>query len=197
MAKQDSTPSPTIENAGGRTLGEVEDHDQETARRYKEEYPWSDQLAVEIGVRLVSARLALSGAIERRVNEVAPGSFARFGVLRTLQLAPGQRMTQKEISQRQGVTSGNVTRLIDGLEKDGLVKRSANDRDRRLTYVELTPAGKDLGSQLLPAVARFSEQVCAGFTDAEKRQLRDLLRRYKSYVRSALEDNVGDSGRSS
>ncbi len=194
MAKQDGTPSSAIENADARSL---EDHDQETARRYKEEYPWSDQLAVEIGVRLVSARLALGGAVERRVNEIAPGSFARFGVLRTLQLAPGQRMTQKEISQRQGVTSGNVTRLIDGLERDGLVKRSANDSDRRLTYVELTQAGKELGSQLLPAVARFSAQVCSAFTDAEKRQLRDLLRRYKSYVTRALEGDPADSDRSS
>jgi DNA-binding MarR family transcriptional regulator len=69
-----------------------------------------------------------------------------------------------------------MTRLIDGLEEDGLVRRVPSSEDRRSIFVELTPAGLELCRRLIPAVARYSVEVCEGMSVADQKQFVNLLK---------------------
>ncbi len=67
-------------------------------------------------------------------------SFARLKLLGTLKHSGPTIMN--ELSEHLMVTPRNVTALVDGLEKEGLVRRVPHPTDRRATYIELTSAGE-------------------------------------------------------
>src|SRR5262245_46133196 len=64
---------------------------------------------------------------------------ARGRLLMALQCRGGCKMS--ELSAQLSVTPRNVTKLVDGLEEEGLVKREAHPKDRRATVVRLTDRG--------------------------------------------------------
>jgi len=67
-------------------------------------------------------------------------SFARLKLLGTLKHSGPTIMN--ELSEHLMVTPRNVTALVDGLEKEGLVRRTPHPTDRRAILIELTPAGE-------------------------------------------------------
>ena len=54
-----------------------------------------------------------------------------------------------DLGDELGVTARYVTSLVDGLEKEGLVRRVPHPTDRRATIIESTPKGGDLGVMML------------------------------------------------
>src|SRR6266498_3770887 len=106
---------------------------------YKDAYPWADLAALELNQRMAAAESARRAAMVHRWNAIGLSkATGQYTVLRNLRFAGENRMTQSEIGRHMNVTSSNVTRLIDGLEQEGLVRRTADHSDRRVTYVELT-----------------------------------------------------------
>ena len=92
-------------------------------------------------------------------------------------------MAQNQISRELGVSRTNITNLIDGLERDGLVRRVANPADRRVSHAQLTPEGERLCAYILPVMTRYMEETCDIFDDQEKAQLKSYLRRYRRNIR--------------
>lgn len=84
-------------------------------------------------------------------------------------------LPQAELSRRLLVTAGNVTGLIDRMERLGWVKRVPDPEDRRVSRVQLTTAGKSAAGELIPQHSGDIEQVFNTLTDREKLQLRSLL----------------------
>src|SRR5687767_1998703 len=80
-----------------------------------------------------------------------------------------------ELGESLGMSPRNMTVLVDGLEKEGLVRRVSHRHDRRIKLVELTPAGRrvaeqDLGPSQLAAASLFDD-----FTAEERADLLRLL----------------------
>jgi MarR family 2-MHQ and catechol resistance regulon transcriptional repressor len=147
-----------------------------TALSYHSEFPWADTTAIEVALSLFRANRILGAGLARYLDNLGLGiSRARYTVLRTLYFAKGNRMPQNEIGREMGVSKTNVTNLIDGLEKDGLVVRVTNPVDRRVTYAQLTPEGEELCSALMPEMTKFMQDVTRGFTDEEKALFRQFL----------------------
>src|SRR4029078_11918724 len=73
-----------------------------------------------------------------RVNHKT--TLPRFDVMAALYRRRGS-VTMSELSRLLLVSNGNATAVVDRLEQDGLVKRSASDSDRRTVYVALTKEG--------------------------------------------------------
>jgi MarR family 2-MHQ and catechol resistance regulon transcriptional repressor len=96
----------------------------------------------------------------------------QFGVLESLYhlgtMCPG------EISTKLLTSGGNLTLVIDNLEKRGLVRRDRSEEDRRMIRVSLTDKGHQLIHELLPGhVAAITEQMSL-LTPEEQRILGDL-----------------------
>jgi DNA-binding MarR family transcriptional regulator len=107
-------------------------------------------------------------------------SMARYTVLRILYFADGRLISQKEIGDQTRATSANVTYLIDGLEREGLVERVQDPQDRRFSYVRLTPEGEALAASLVPLMVEFMDHLLRGFSEDEKRTFIDLLARVQA-----------------
>jgi len=152
----------------GETQGVLGGPDQ-IALRYKETCDWADLAALRINLWLIEGYRSLIAGLHGVLDAVDPSMSApRFLALRDLYLAEGHRLIQGEIQRRGKTSSGSVTRLMDGLEQDGLITRVFNAKDRRTNYVELTPKGLVVCDHLIPAVARYSVDVCAGIEAGDR-----------------------------
>ena len=68
-------------------------------------------------------------------------TLSDFEVLLRLARAPERRMRRVDLAEQVLLTASGVTRLLDGLERSGLVERGACATDRRVVYAVLTDAG--------------------------------------------------------
>jgi len=166
-----TTPRPDKESAG-----ESGDRVHDLVLSYLHEFPWADIPALEANLALHET----SNALQRALGQfIAPVGYAlgppRYLVVRAIFLEETGRLSLSEIAKRIGVTTTNVTNLIDGLEREGWVERQANPADRRVTYVQLTPSGKERCAQLIPATARFTSELFGVLQDEEKTQLISIL----------------------
>ncbi|MGO4469811.1 MarR family winged helix-turn-helix transcriptional regulator, partial [Pseudoduganella sp. RAF53_2] len=97
--------------------------------------------ALDFCLRLARA----NAAIVRRLDTVLGGhhglSFSDFMLLQHLARAPGGRLRRVDLAERQGLTASGVTRTLLPLEKTGWVARQADERDARVGYAVITPAG--------------------------------------------------------
>ncbi|MFH1155689.1 MAG: MarR family transcriptional regulator [Pseudomonadota bacterium] len=102
-------------------------------------------------------------------------TISQFGVLEALyHLGP---LCQKEIGTKILKTSGNMTTVIDNLEKRGLVVRERRSNDRRFFTVRLTPEGHDLIDTIFPRHARVAQDVFSVLDEEEIRILGTLLKK--------------------
>jgi DNA-binding MarR family transcriptional regulator len=73
--------------------------------------------------------------------------------------------------------SGAFTRVLDQLEKRGLIRRERSETDRRVVLLHLTPDGRRVVETLLPIVVERLNHALAEFSAAEVATLARLLRR--------------------
>jgi len=85
-----------------------------------------------------------------------------------------------ELVQLTLIPQSALSRLIDQMERDGLVVRRISDHDSRVVQVELTQCGQHIYHQLAPAAASHANAITADFDEAETAQLFSLLRRVLS-----------------
>ncbi|MCZ7555498.1 MAG: MarR family transcriptional regulator [Bacteroidia bacterium] len=99
----------------------------------------------------------------------------QFGALECLgHLGP---MTIGELSRKMLVSGGNMTCVVDNLEKEGLVQRSTDMSDRRSVIVELTEKGIRTFEEIFPRHAEFVADVAAVLNEEEQEQLALLLKK--------------------
>ncbi len=99
---------------------------------------------------------------------------SQFGVLEALyHIGP---MSQKEIGNKILKSGGNITKVIDNLEKKGLVSREKNLADRRFYKINLTKQGKSLIENIFPKHVNEIVKEFEVLTKDELEQLRKLTR---------------------
>lgn len=89
----------------------------------------------------------------------------------------GAVATPGEAARMLGHNTGAMTRLIDQLERQGLVERRRETADRRLVSLQLTPAGQSLAKAWEGEVVDFHAELLAEFTPAEIATLIGLMSR--------------------
>jgi DNA-binding MarR family transcriptional regulator len=87
------------------------------------------------------AHAAISRALEAELVAEQQLSLAAYDLLVQLAEAPGRKLRMTELADAVLLSRSGVTRLVDRLEKGGLVVRSRVETDGRGVAAELTPAG--------------------------------------------------------
>jgi DNA-binding MarR family transcriptional regulator len=80
-----------------------------------------------------------------------------------------------ELSRRMMVTGGNITTIVDQLEKEKLVARQVGLSDRRSFTVKLTRAGREAFSEMAVAHEEWVADIFAGLSNNQQSQLYTLL----------------------
>jgi MarR family transcriptional regulator for hemolysin len=91
--------------------------------------------------------------------------------------------TQHELARALRIEGPTLTRHLDGLEQEGLVRRERDPSDRRAVRLELTDAGRAKHEEMKRAVIAFNKRLVAGLDEAELEELRGLLARLEQNVR--------------
>ncbi|HVN51931.1 MAG TPA: MarR family winged helix-turn-helix transcriptional regulator, partial [Acidimicrobiales bacterium] len=94
-------------------------------------------------------------------------------------------LSQRELAARVGIGGATLVRHLDRLEAEGLVVRRRDDRDRRVTRVEITPAGRDRFVELAVVADDVDRELAALMSDEEQETLRRLLLRIGEYTATA------------
>jgi DNA-binding MarR family transcriptional regulator len=84
--------------------------------------------------------------------------------------------SQREIADRLGVNRTMMVKLMDELERDGLVERRRNPVDRRSYALQLTREGEKTLQRLAPLMDRTDARITARLEPKEQRRLKELLR---------------------
>lgn len=114
-----------------------------------------------------------------------PVSLVHIHVLNFLIMRGGdQGVTHGELARLMIRSNHSITRLVDALERDGLVRRHRDDNDRRAVYVRLTAAGMQLMRAHLKAVAELERQVLVGLSAAELEGLTTTLRKVRANIQA-------------
>jgi MarR family transcriptional regulator, transcriptional regulator for hemolysin len=124
-------------------------------------------------------RLAVAGRLlrTRADAELADLGVGAPGLGVLLRLAEADGLTQAELSRRQRVEAPTMSRMVDRLERDGLVERRADPDDRRASRIALTGAGRDVARRGGAVVGALDALAFAGLDAGERRVLSGLLGR--------------------
>jgi len=105
-------------------------------------------------------------------------SQGRFTVLMLLQCpCEEEAATPAALADQSRVTRATMTGLIDTLEKDGLVTREADRKDRRTLHVRLTRQGKAFVKKMLPDYFRCVSKIIEPLNRTERKQFVRLLQK--------------------
>ena len=116
----------------------------------------------------VSARIAINHSSERL-------TVSQFGVLEAL--LHGGPLCQRDIAKKILKSSGNITMVIDNLEKNGFVSREPVAGDRRFYAIHLTPKGRKLITRIFPAHVASIVTSMNALTAVEQDELGRLCRK--------------------
>ena len=89
-----------------------------------------------------------------------------------------------DLAELSVMERSNLSKLLESMEKDGLIERRAPDDDKRKVAVFLTPPGRQLFDESLPLVLRYYAEFLSGISRSEMTVFMDVLRKIKSNIRS-------------
>jgi DNA-binding MarR family transcriptional regulator len=127
---------------------------------------------------LVRAQAAVTGQLSAQLSADHGLSINSYEALLHLARAPDSRLRRVDLANGLLLTAGGVTRLLDGLERDGFVAREECAGDRRVTYAVLTEAGRAKLREASKSHTRQIRELLGGsYDDDELAELIALLDR--------------------
>ena len=132
---------------------------------------------------LAEAYLGVTGKLACQIAEHGLSPI-EFETLLRLSRSPEGRLRMTDLAAQTSLTASGVTRVVDRLERDSLVARTACDSDRRSLYTVITKSGRDRIAAVLPGHVALIEQWFTGRLPADDldsllsglRAIRDAVR---------------------
>lgn len=129
-------------------------------------------------VRTWLRMLSCEAVIKQRLRSLFRTNFSitlpQFDVLAELERA-GNPLTMSELSRQLMVSSGNVTGVIDRLERNGFVERNRAEHDRRVQYICLTKDGHRKFDRMAKHHERWITDLFADLNASDLTHLQSLL----------------------
>lgn len=138
--------------------------------------------ALRAWIQLTKCAKRIEAHVNRRFADAHGTSLSRFDVLANLERCPGHAAGATELSRMLLASQGNITRLLDRMEQDRLVRRRPSPRDGRVSEVQMTRAGEALFERLARDHEAWTGSVFAPLEDGELRQLVALLGKLRGRV---------------
>ncbi len=125
-----------------------------------------------VGFNLFVAQIRLKAGLARAMRpfDITPEQFAILSLLRE-----HDGLQQREIADLLVKDRPNITRILERLEKKGLVRRHTDMDDRRAVRVHITTAGRKICPKLEQIAMDYRNQAYRGLTQSQQEQLRDML----------------------
>jgi len=133
------------------------------------------ELGESVGYLISRVKSTMSNMITQRTVAELGVTSQQASIL--FMVASGKCLLAAELAREYGIDASAVTRLVDRLEKRGLLQRVRSSEDRRAVRLALTPEGLAIAARM-PAIFRsITEHLSTGFTPEEVGFLKSMLRR--------------------
>ncbi|HXL75976.1 MAG TPA: MarR family transcriptional regulator [Burkholderiales bacterium] len=140
-----------------------------------------DHRALRIWLRLLTCTQLIERQVRSRLREQFSTTLPRFDLLAQLE-RHREGLKMNELSRLLMVTGGNVTAIVDQLEKEGLVERLDEPADRRAFRIRLTRAGERGFGEMARAHEEWVVELLAGLSRREHEELLKLLAKVKQHA---------------
>jgi DNA-binding MarR family transcriptional regulator len=109
----------------------------------------------------------LNQAFRRRIrhNRVTPDQFT---VMRTLMEAAEGGLSQREIADRISSDANTIASLLDRMQRNGLIERAKDQRDRRARRIRLLPAGRRVYKIVRAAALELQTEILSSLPEAAR-----------------------------
>jgi len=125
-------------------------------------------------VKLMRAAESITARVHKHLSSVGL-TVSQFGVLEAIfHLGP---LSQRDLGRKILRSSGNITRVIDNLEKRRLVRRERDASDRRMFIVHLSGEGQKLIAKIFPAHAALITRELSVLKATDQKILGDLCKK--------------------
>lgn len=121
---------------------------------------------VQLALQIMLTREAVV-RLQERLFEAHGLTIQQYNVLRIVRGGPAKGHPVFEIERRMIYRFANVTRLVDRLEAQGLLKRTQDPQDRRVSRVVITPKGRRLMERLDGPVQELTARMTDCLSEAE------------------------------
>ena len=125
-----------------------------------------DHQALRLWLRLLTCTVRIEKQIRIGLRREFGTTLPRFDLMAQLERAP-DGLQMGELSRRMLVTGGNVTGIVDQLERVGLIARTEDPADRRVYRVKLTKEGRRLFAQMAAEHEAWIVELLAGIPKRE------------------------------
>jgi DNA-binding MarR family transcriptional regulator len=116
----------------------------------------------------------IAAAFNAEMRQIG-ASLQVWRVLAALREQDGRRMG--DLAKTTSIEVSTLTRLVDNMEKDGLVARRRASGDARAVTLHVTASGRRLTQRIVPIAERYEAVALKGFTAGEAEVLKKALRR--------------------
>lgn len=137
--------------------------------------------SLRLWLRLLSCTTLVEDSIRQQLREQFDISLSRFDLMAQLE-RHSEGLTMGELSRRMMVSGGNITVIVDQLEKEQLVQRQIAAKDRRSFRVLLTPSGHKAFAGMASAHEAWVVGLFSGLSERQQQQLNTLLGHLKSSI---------------
>ncbi|HUQ24512.1 MAG TPA: MarR family transcriptional regulator [Burkholderiales bacterium] len=138
-----------------------------------------DHRALRIWLRLLTCTQLIEKRVRVGLREQFATTLPRFDLMAQLERHP-EGLKMNELSRLLMVTGGNITAIVDQVEKEGLVERLDEPADRRAFRIRLTPAGRKTFAEMARAHEEWVVDMLSGLSRREQDELLKLLAKAKS-----------------
>ena len=118
-----------------------------------------DDEALNAWRALLNAHARVTTRIEAALAEAGLPPLSWYDVLWPLRRARGRRLRVGALAEQVTLSRTGLTRLLDRVERDGLIRREPAPEDRRGSYVVITAAGSDVLRKMWPVYERALEDA--------------------------------------
>ena len=133
---------------------------------------------------LITAHAAAVERIERELSEAGLPPLGWYDVLLELWRAPGRRLRMHELAHAVVLSRSGLTRLVDRLEKEGLLRREPDPEDGRGSFAVLTDEGTRMREKMWPIYAEgIAKHFGAHISDEEAEVITRVLGRVRAAAR--------------
>jgi DNA-binding MarR family transcriptional regulator len=132
--------------------------------------------SLRLWLRLLTCTHLVETHVRKALAKEFKTTLPRFDLMAQLERAP-HGLQMGELSRRMLVTGGNVTGIVDQLERGGLLVRTEDPADRRAYLVKLTKEGRRLFGQMAAEHETWIVKLFSGIAKREQRALTESLTR--------------------
>lgn len=134
----------------------------------------SEVLTLNAFIKMMRATESLNNRLNRHLSDVNL-TVSQFGALEVLfHLGP---LNQRMIGEKLLKSGGNITMVIDNLEKQGYVVRKKDPDDRRAVLIHLTSEGEKFIEEFFPKHLDKIKEEFSVLSDTEKKNLAEICKK--------------------